>query len=151
MNFSYRSNFHVNIITGSGVMTILFYKGLTRNLEIGNTPVWDLPNIWRLGQVWDTKFGANVSNKMLLNAGKYQVYNFYRFWVTKGKPTGGKVTHPPPPKLGLRYAFKTPVFTRNWFIFFYRFINESSKFYWMGGLRATQLWNIIPSNIKNWY
>ena len=28
----------VNIITGSGVLAIPFYKGLTRNLEIGNTP-----------------------------------------------------------------------------------------------------------------
>ena len=30
--------FHVNIITSSGVMTIFFSKGLTRNPEIGNTP-----------------------------------------------------------------------------------------------------------------
>ena len=29
--------FHNNIITGSGVMTIFVYKGLTRNPEIGNT------------------------------------------------------------------------------------------------------------------
>ena len=35
--FSYRSKFHVNIITGSGVMIIFFYKGLTRNPEIRNT------------------------------------------------------------------------------------------------------------------
>ena len=47
VKFSYWSMFHVNIITGSGVMTISFYKGLTRNLEIGNTPVWVLSNIWR--------------------------------------------------------------------------------------------------------
>ena len=32
-----------------------------------------------MGQVRDTKFGANISNKMLLNAAKFQ-----------GKPTGGK-------------------------------------------------------------
>ena len=36
------------------------YKGLTRNLEIWNTHVWVLPNIWRLDQVSDTKFGKNV-------------------------------------------------------------------------------------------
>ena len=41
--------FHVNIITSSGVMTIFFSKGLTRNPEIGNTPVCVLPDIWRLG------------------------------------------------------------------------------------------------------
>ena len=101
VKFSYCSKFHVNIITGSGIMTIFFYKGLTRNPEIGNTPVWVLPNIWRLGQVMDTKFGTNVSNRMLLNAAKCQGYSFYRFWVIKGKPTGGSKITLPPPRLGL--------------------------------------------------
>ena len=92
--FSYWSKFHVNIITGPGVMTIFFYKGLTRSLEIGNTPVWVLPNIWRLWKVGDTKFSTNVSNKILLNAAKSQDYSFYHFWVIKGKPTGGgKITY----------------------------------------------------------
>ena len=85
----YWSKFHVNIITGPGIMTIFFYKGLTRNPEIRNTPVWVLPNIWRLGWVIDTKFGTNVSNRMLLNAAKSQRYSIYRFWVIKRKPTGG--------------------------------------------------------------
>ena len=39
VKFSYWYKFHVNIITGSGIMTILFCKGLTRNPGIGNTPV----------------------------------------------------------------------------------------------------------------
>ena len=102
VRFSYWSKFHVNIITGSGIMTIFFYKGLTRNPEIGNTPVWVLPNIWRLGRVMDTNTGTNVSNRMLLNAANFQGYSFYRFWVIKGKPTGegvGKI--PPPPRLEL--------------------------------------------------
>ena len=95
------SKFHVNFITGSRVMTISFYKGLTRNPEIGNTPVWVSPIIWRLGRVRNTKLGTNASNKMLLNAAKCQGYGFYRFWVIKGKPTkgamrdwgrGGKIT-----------------------------------------------------------
>ena len=68
VKFSYWSKFHVNIITGSRIMAILFYKGLTRNLEIGNTLVWVLPNIWRRAQVMDTKFGTSVSNRILLNA-----------------------------------------------------------------------------------
>ena len=63
--------------------------GMTRNSEIGNTSVWVLPNIWRLGRVMDTKFGRNVSNETLLNAAKCQGYCFYRFWATKGKPTVG--------------------------------------------------------------
>ena len=33
VKFSYRSKFHVNIITGSEVMIIFFYKGLTKNPE----------------------------------------------------------------------------------------------------------------------
>ena len=57
----------------------------------------------------DTKFATNVSNRMLLNAAKFQGYSFYRFWVIKGKPLGGKIT-PPLPRLGLN--------TLNFYIFF---------------------------------
>ena len=65
---SFWSKLHINIITGFGVMTICFYKGLTRNPEMGNNTVWVLPNIWRLGQVRNIIFGTNVFNIMLLNA-----------------------------------------------------------------------------------
>ena len=102
VKFSYWSKFHVNIITGSGIMTIFFYKGLTRNPEIGNTLVWVLSNIWRLGRVMNTKFGANVSNRILLNAEKFQGYSFYCFW---GKTNWGGITSPPPPRLWLKVHF----------------------------------------------
>ena len=92
VKFSYWSKFHINIIAGSGIMTIFFYKGLTRNPEIGNTPVWVLSNIWRLGQVVGTKFSTNVSNRMLPSAAEFQGYSFYRSWVIKGK-----LPPPPPP------------------------------------------------------
>ena len=86
--------FSYNIITGSGVVTISFYYGLTRNQEIGNTLVWILPDIgdWEEfeNQIW------HVYNKMLLNAAKYQGYSFYRFWVLKGEPKGGGGTKLPP-------------------------------------------------------
>ena len=36
----------------------------------------------------------------MLNGAKCQGYSFCRFWVIKGKSTGGKITHPPP-RLGL--------------------------------------------------
>ena len=85
IKFMYWSKFHVIIITGSGVMTIFFYKGLTINPEVQNTTVWVFLNIWRLRRVRNTKFGRNISNKMLLNAAKCQGYSFYRFWVIKGK------------------------------------------------------------------
>ena len=65
------------------------------NPEIGSSLVWIFPNIWRLGQVMDTKFGTNVSNRMLLNVAKCQRYSFYRFWINKGKPTGTVKTTPP--------------------------------------------------------
>ena len=98
VKFSYWSKSHVNIITGSGIMTSFFYKRLTRNPKVGNAHVWAFPNIWRLRQVMDTKFGSNVCNKMLLNAAKFQGYSFCRFWVMKGKPTGGgKITPPSHP------------------------------------------------------
>ena len=83
VNFSYWSKFHVNVITGSGVVTTCVYKGLTRNPEIRNTPVWVFPEIWRLGRVENTIFGTNVSNKKILNTAKYQGYSFYHFWVIK--------------------------------------------------------------------
>ena len=36
---------------------------------------------------------------MLLNAAKCQGYSFYRFWVIKGKPTGGN--YPPTQRVGV--------------------------------------------------
>ena len=98
VKFSYWSKFHLNIVTGPEIITIFFYKGLTRNPEIGNTPVWVSPNIWRLEQVMDTKYGTNVSNKILLYAAKFQGFSSYCFWLIKGKPTGGiKLPLPPTP------------------------------------------------------
>ena len=64
--------FHVNIITGSGVMTIFVYKEL-------KYPRLNFAQYLETGQIIDTKFGTNVSNKMLLNIAKCQGYSFYRF------------------------------------------------------------------------
>ena len=61
VKFIYWSKFHVNIITNSRVLTIYFYKWLNRNLDIGTIPVWVFPIIWKLGQVTETTFGANVA------------------------------------------------------------------------------------------
>ena len=99
IKFIYWFKFHPSIITCSGVMTIYFYKELTRNVEIGNTPIWLLPNIWRLGWVRYTKFGTDVSNKMFLNAAKSQGYSLYHFWIIKGKPTeaGDRIIPTPSP------------------------------------------------------
>ena len=40
LKLRYWSKFYVNINTGSGIVTIFINKGMTRNLEIWNTPVW---------------------------------------------------------------------------------------------------------------
>ena len=90
VKFSYSSKLYVNISKGPKVMTIYFYKGLTRNWKIRNTLIWILLNIWRLGRVRDTKFRTDFSNEMLLNAAKCQGYSLYCFWVIKGKQTAGK-------------------------------------------------------------
>ena len=55
------------MVTGSGVATIFVYRRLTKTSEMGNTPVWVLPSIWRLEQFMDTKFGKDVSDENLLN------------------------------------------------------------------------------------
>ena len=100
--FSYWSKFHDNTITGSAVMIVDFYKVLTRNSKIGYTPDWVLPNMWRLGQVRNTKFGMNLSNKMLLHAAKYQGYSFYCFWVINSiQNEGGGAKRTPLPVLSL--------------------------------------------------
>ena len=87
VKFGCWSRFHINTITGSGVITIFFYKRLIRNPEIANTPFWVLPNVGRPGRVRDTTFGMNVCNEMLVNVAKCQGYKFYSFWVVKGKVT----------------------------------------------------------------
>ena len=68
---------------------MFFNKELTWNPEVGNTTVWVLPNIWTLDRVMGTKFGTNVSNRMLLNAAKFQCYSFYRFWIIEKKSIWG--------------------------------------------------------------
>ena len=60
-------------------MTIYFYKELTWKPEIGNAPVCVLSNMWRQGQVRDTKFDMDVSNKILLNAAKCQGHQLRPF------------------------------------------------------------------------
>ena len=97
VKFIYWYKFHVNIMTGSGIMTIFVYKGLIRNPEIRNTLSWDLPNICRLGQVRNIKFGTNAFHKKSLNAAKWHSYSFYSCWVIKGNPTWVWVeSHPHP-------------------------------------------------------
>ena len=100
INFRYLSKCHIRIIIGSWVMTILILWGINKKSKSQVAPVLVLLNIWRLGRVRDTKFGTNVSNKMLLNAAKRQGYSLYYFWVSKENQEGDKIKHPP--RLGLK-------------------------------------------------
>ena len=65
-----------------------------RKSEIPTSEFFPISGDWG---VVETKIGTNVSNRMLPHAAKFQRYSFYRFWVIKGKPTGGSKTTPPPP------------------------------------------------------
>ena len=77
--------------------------------EIRYTPVRVFPNIWRLGQDRDTKFGTHVSNKTLLNATKCE-----GFWAIKGEPRGwrnGGGLSSPPIRLRLKTKISQGIFT----------------------------------------
>ena len=115
--FSYWSKFHVNIIIGFGVITILFIRDWSKIRE-SEIPLSEFCPISGYYGKSGHKFGANVSNKMLLNAVKCQGYRFYCFWVIKGKSTGGGNTFPPP-RLGLKECNLTNVSVH--FFFFAKF------------------------------
>ena len=85
IKFSYYSQFHVNVIAGSGVITTFVYKGLNKNPEISNTPLWVLYNICRLGRVRDTKW-------MLQNA---RITTFTVSELLMKKQRGIKIILPP--------------------------------------------------------
>ena len=93
-----------------GVETILVYKGLTRYVEIVNTPAWVLHNIWRLGQVRDTEFGTNVSNKMLLTAPKCQGYSAFTVFelLRENQLEVGKII--PPTQISVKYWVLVMIF-----------------------------------------
>ena len=105
MKFSYWSKFHVNIITDSGVMIISFYKGLTRNLEIGNTPVWVLPNIWRLGKLGIPNLVRMSLIKCYCMLQNIRVTAFTVSELLRENQKWGVKLPPPPPRLGLKHLF----------------------------------------------
>ena len=84
VKFSYSSKFHVNIITGSGIMTILFYKGLTKNPEIGIPPSGFCPISWDGGKLWIPRFSRMSLIEYYWMLQNSRCYSFYCFWVIKG-------------------------------------------------------------------
>ena len=74
-------------------MTIPIYKGFDRKSRYQKYPPLNFVQYLETKTRNDTKFGNNASNEKLLKVAKYQVYNFYHFWIIKGKPaTGVKIT-----------------------------------------------------------
>ena len=132
--FSYWSKFHVNIITGSGVVAISFYKGMIRNPEIGNTPVWVLPNIWRLVQVRDTRFGTEL-------------------WVINGKPTvKGEVKllplpHPSRLEINMKHEVYFVSLEQHWFYFKCPLLLHL----YVPGSRNIQNEDLTVSSSKTWF
>ena len=146
VRFSYWSKFHVNIITVSWVMTISFYKGLTRSPEIGNTPSKFC--IWRLGQARNTKFGTNVSNKMLLNVAKCQCYSFYRFWVIRKNQLGVNL-RPSPTQIRVK-IFMTKL--TKYLNIIYQVLAHPKTFMRSVklGLLKTSRWYVFSSSTNTW-
>ena len=93
--------FHINTIISVWLTIALFVcKGLTRNAGIRSTPIWVLPNILRLAQIKDTKFGTNISNKKLLNVGECKMFVRYRGKTNRGDGRGVlKLPSPDPIKV----------------------------------------------------
>ena len=95
VKFSCWSKFHVNIIVGSGVMTISFYKGLTRNSENGNTPSDFCP----LSGDWDELGLPNLTRTPLIKC-YWMLPNArvtaFTVYLLKNNQEGGKTTplHP---------------------------------------------------------
>ena len=79
-------------------------------LELRKHPHLSFAQYLETGTSKEYQIGTNVSNKMLLNTGKSQVYRFYHFSIIKGKPKGGEGVKLPPPthptRLGL--IIRTP-------------------------------------------
>ena len=88
VRFTYWSKFHVDIATDSGVMINLLLQEIDQKYRNRKYPIWVLPNIWKLEQVRNTKFGMQVSNRLWLNAAKSQGYSFYHLCVVTGKTIG---------------------------------------------------------------
>ena len=113
VNLSYWPNFHVNIITGSGVVTIFFYKGLTRNLENGNTPFEFCPISGDWGELEVPNLARTSPIKCYWILQSARVTPFTVSELLRKNQQGGKIT-PLPTQIRVnryceqRFLFMTP-------------------------------------------
>ena len=95
VKFSYWSKFHVNIITGSGIMTIFFYKELTRYPEIRNTPEFcPIPGDW--GELWIPNLARMSLMEHYWMLQNCRVTACTVFELLTENQLGGKISPPPP-------------------------------------------------------
>ena len=102
VKFSFWWKFHVNIIAGSGVMPIFFYKGLARNQVIRNSPSkffpifgdWEELSIPNLAQIYLMKSYWMLQNR------RATAFIFSEL-LRENNRERGKIT-PLPPRLGLK-------------------------------------------------
>ena len=90
VKFSCSSKFHVNIITGSRVITIFVYKGW---IEIRTSEIPPSKFCSILGQLKNTKFGTNVSKKshLILENSQVTVFTVSQL-LRENQQVGGKIT-----------------------------------------------------------
>ena len=90
----YWSKFSVNIITGFGVMTILFLWGTqrNRNTAIENNLVWILTKIWRLGElvILNLTWISLIKNYLTLQNARFTAFIVSE--LLKENQQGGKST-----------------------------------------------------------
>ena len=114
VEFSYWYKFNISIIIGFGIMTIFFYKGLTRNPEIPLPKFCPISGDW--GKLWIPNLVRMSLTKcywMLQNA---MVAAFTVFELLRENQQMVKFSPPPrhpPPRLGLKtfriFSNETPV------------------------------------------
>ena len=106
VEFSYLSKFHVNMIMVQELWQFVFIRDWPKIQKLEISPSEFCP----ISGDWGEKRIPNLSRTSLIRS-YWMLQNargcsFYRFWVIKGKPTGGgegRVKLPlPPPRLGLK-------------------------------------------------
>ena len=98
VKFSYWSKFHVNIITGSGVMTIFFYKGLTGNpeSEIPSSEFCPISGDWGELGIPNLARMSLIKCYWMLQNSRVTAFTVLEL-LRENQLGGGKITPPPHP------------------------------------------------------
>ena len=99
VKFSYWSKFYVNIITGSGIMTISFYKGWPEiwKLEIRPSEFCQLSEDW--GELWIQNLARMSLIECYWSLQNSRITAFTVFELFRENQLEGRITIPPPPFL----------------------------------------------------